>query len=706
MLPRSLLVMALAAWAVLLTAQGPPGELFCASAGELGLAGESSTLMFSVFERGSWRPAAAYIEPENVTFLLVPLLTRNDTDISKAAVPGRLPPPVLRNETVVCFEAAPGRPAVDPPAPGLLIVAEKRVARYHVFVARAEDVENPANFTLALPNKAEGKRPDKVELADQRPPRGGKKKQQPEAEVQSVNSLSYWAAFKLYKLTSASLAPGACLSTTFDVPEGTRQAAVVLTGGTTPGTYQYTITNTLSPSNRWSGTVTVPQGSPQTAVQWLPSGRAQYYVEICNRNSQTATVYTSVLLQAQNQQYFRNDVIRTPRIYILTYLPVYCSNYGLCPSNTHVIYENSYFAIPGFYVDAASYIFLEIYVKVPKEAAKSDPVTVYWGSIPVATLYGYDSGNTKIYSGSVVIPDSYLMFLLPTYGLGGVISIGPFTIYANSAYEVEVKAAVRKPQELAPAGDATVYNTLVRRFRESFLFFDRRAFIADIDYARASGGSGELVISTKPVVDIGAPPWAKYSYVTFYIRFYDGSMNPIEISGGSASVVNTTSWWGSALKNLAIVSAILQIYDLIKGTVDALKKVATGFPVIGYVTFAMDAIINAAEARVSVESVDSYTLKVTLWTGGYDRYPLEARIYFNIRSDPQYVAVTGVEYSIVELGSWITVHRVDKPVLPYTSYAYVGGASSVTYFPYRTLTCGVQESLGYPWDKCDSAYYR
>ncbi|MEM0464851.1 MAG: hypothetical protein QXE89_12375, partial [Pyrobaculum sp.] len=139
MLSKGAFVLALAVLAAVITAQGPPRELFCATASELGLAGESSALMFSVFEKGSWRPAAAYIEPENVTFILVPLLTRSDTDLTKAAVPGRLTPPLLKNETVVCFEAAPGRPAAPPPAPGVLIAVERKGEKYHVFVARASD---------------------------------------------------------------------------------------------------------------------------------------------------------------------------------------------------------------------------------------------------------------------------------------------------------------------------------------------------------------------------------------------------------------------------------------------------------------------------------------------------------------------------------------------------------------------------------------
>ncbi|MEZ0318847.1 MAG: hypothetical protein ABWK05_02495 [Pyrobaculum sp.] len=704
MLSKGAFVLALAVLAAVITAQGPPRELFCATASELGLAGESSALMFSVFEKGSWRPAAAYIEPENVTFILVPLLTRSDTDLTKAAVPGRLTPPLLKNETVVCFEAAPGRPAAPPPAPGVLIAVERKGEKYHVFVARASDVDNPANFTIPLPGRPAGQRPDKVEIGRPAAGRGAGRESQPEATVQQTQTLSYWAAFKLHKLTSTSLAPGACLSTEFDVPEGTQQAAVVLTGGTTPGTYQYTIINAFNPSNRWSDTVTVLPGSLQTVVKWLPPGRAQYSVTICNRNSGTAAVYASALVYVTNQQYFRNDVIRTPRLYIYTALPQYCNTYGICPVNTHVI-QNSYFVIPGFYVDSASQIFVDIYIKVPRQSATLDTVYVKWGDVPIGSLTGYNSGDFRIFHGTITVPTSLLVFLLPTYGLGGSIVIGPFTIYANSPYEVEVKMAVRKPQELAPAGDATVYNTWIRRFRESLLVLDKRAFIADLDFVKASG-TGHFVISTRPIIDIDTSPWAKYTYVSFYVRFYDGSMNPIAVAGGAASSVSTTSWWGSVLRQIGIASVVLQLYELIKGTIDALKGVATGFPVIGYVTFAMDALVNAAEASVSVERVDLYTLKITLWTGGYDRVPLVARIYLAEARVPQYVAVTRVEYWTGPLEPWVTVYWVDRPVLPYTSYADVSGAGGVTYFPYRTLTCGVQESQGYPIDRCDRAYYR
>nr|WP_287069503.1 hypothetical protein [Pyrobaculum sp.] len=716
MLPRSLLVMALAAWAVLLTAQGPPGELFCASAGELGLAGEPSTLMFSVFERGSWRPAAAYIEPENVTFLLVPLLTRNDTDISKAAVPGRLPPPVLRNETVVCFEAAPGRPAVDPPAPGLLIVAEKRVAKYHVFVARAEDVENPANFTLALPNKAEGKRPDKVELADQRPPRGGKKKQQPEAEVQSVNSLSYWAAFKLYKLTSASLAPGACLSTTFDVPEGTRQAAVVLTGGTTPGTYQYTITNTLSPSNRWSGTVTVPQGSPQTAVQWLPSGRAQYSVTICNKNSGTASVQASALVYATNSQYYRNDVYVTPDLVI----PLWTCNYiGCAPTRNWHLVNNAYLATPGFYVDAAASILLEIYLRAHKSSLTSDTVNVYWGPLYLGSLTGSpdpSDSNYLEFRGTLSVAQSLYWYMLPTYGIGGVISIGPLKITSTTpSATLRVHVSVLRPVDLAAADDG-LYNYLTNRFKAHALVLTERSFVAELT-AQRNGASTIVTVVTRPL-DLPVDPKSAYTTVRFYVKILDSSLQPVRILESPAEgPLYTQGVSSTVLESLPFVSALLSLYDLAKSTIDALKRNVASFPVIGFITIALDAFVTTASASYKVWLVDDYTLGVAIYTGWYNDpltmskgiaidYGPSPPTYIYVSRIEAYVRAMGVDYPGLSMGLYyplLSVNGISTATAVGT--IRIPSSNAAVSFPYRTLTCGAQES-SVRGNMCINDYFR
>ncbi|AET32649.1 hypothetical protein [Pyrobaculum ferrireducens] len=78
----------LIALAMLVATQGSPRELFCATAGQLGLAGENLNIMFTVFERGSCRPAATYIEPENVMFVLVPAVIINNTDLAKATYVG------------------------------------------------------------------------------------------------------------------------------------------------------------------------------------------------------------------------------------------------------------------------------------------------------------------------------------------------------------------------------------------------------------------------------------------------------------------------------------------------------------------------------------------------------------------------------------------------------------------------------------------
>lgn len=110
----------------------------------------------------------------------------------------------------------------------------------------------------------------------------------------------------------------------------------------------------------------------------------------------------------------------------------------------------------------------------------------------------------------------------------------------------------------------------------------------------------------------------------------------------------------------------------------------------------MDALVDAAQASVEVVKVGADTLKITLYTGWYDRDPLVAKINFDLINAPTYVAVTRIDYMPIEpYASWKTAFSVDGPVWSWTSVGARGGGSGVVYFPYRTLTCGVQESTGY-----------
>ncbi|MCU7787110.1 hypothetical protein ODS41_04105 [Pyrobaculum sp. 3827-6] len=685
-------VLPLIALAMLVIAQGPPRELFCATAGQLGLAGENPNIMFTVFERGSWRPAAAYIESENVTFVLVPAVARNNTDPAKAVVRGALPPPVLRNDTVVCFEAAPGRPAAVPPAPGLLIAVERRGAVYHVYVSRAGDVDNPANYTLAQPGRPEGKRPDKIELVDRRPAARGRGKTQPEAGIQQISTLSYWAAFKLYRLTTQSLQPGGCVSTVFDVPDGTSQAAVVLTGGTTPGTYSYLIFNNWNPSQRWSGTVSVLSGQPQTVVAWLPAGRAQYTVQICNQNSQPAAIYASALVSASNSQYLRNDVVRmTP-----SWIPQYICTTACIPFNNWLKSSNNYLAVPGFYVDAASSITVSINLRVPKSAT-TGTVYVYWGGLYIGSLSGgTDPSNPSymVFSGTLTVPQSLYTALLPTYGLGGVISIGPLNPPDGSYLAVTV--AVRRPVELAPAGDS-LYNMPVKVVKESLVVTNTKAFITDLE-ATASYGIA-LAISTKP---FNTPRDSSYSFIRMTVNALDASLNPVQLSGATSGIVVTSgsSW---LLESLPFLSLVMSIYDLAKSTIDALKNAVQSFPIIGFVTLAIDNFVQTASASIKVWTSGN-SVTVELYTGWYND-PLVANVTVAAATRPTYLYISRVEYT-TPYYPWYTVYSVDGPALPNTSIGTIPQGGQISYFPYRTLTCGAQESrIPKSWN-CINDYFR
>lgn len=673
-----------------LFAQGPLGEVFCASAGELGLAGESPALMVTVFERGSWRPAAAYVEPENVTFLLVPALTRNDTDLSRAVARAALPPPVLRNKTTVCFEAAPGTPSAEPPAPGVLIAVEKGKSKYHVFVARAADVENPAYFNLAWPGRGEGKRPDRVERVDRRkPPRAEKP---PEAKIEQMSPLAYWAAFKLYRITTRSLPPGGCVETYFDVPEGTGDAAVVLTGGTTPGVYSYVITYVGTGSTK-TGSVTVYQGSPQTVVAWLGPGRATYKVRICNQNSQVAAVHASALVRVANSQYFRNDVIRTTRTFIPFYI---CNPTGCVPLNEWLKTGSNYLAVPGFYVDAASDIVIDIYLRVPKRAT-SGTLYVYWGGLYIGSIVGQAdprNSNYVIFSASLRVPQGLYPYLLPTYGLGGVISLGPLNDVGGS--ELSINVGVRRPTELAPAGDA-LYGYPTKIFKESLLVVNTRAFIADLE--AVSGFGIAMVISTKPFESVGQ---SSYTTIRMTVKALDSGLNPVPVAAGTAGVVVTSgsSW---ILETLPWLSLVLSIYDLAKSTIDALKGAVQTFPVIGYVTLLLDKAVQSAAASVRV-TTSGNAITVELYTGWHNE-PLAANVTAAFPYPPAYVFVSRVEYSTPYVPNTV-VYSVDGPALPFTAIGSLPQAGQTTYFPYRTLSCGAQEYTIPNSFKCINEYFR
>jgi hypothetical protein len=683
--------------------------MFCLNASELGLAGSAPDLAASVFEQGRWRPAQIYIEPENITIAWVPLLTGNRTltgnktgdDIAKPFQHGRLPPPTLKNTTRICFETSRGVPSSPPPGYGRLVELEHRGAKYHVFIARASDVVDVTAFVLATPGFERGERPEKVRWYES----GNKPSPPPEVDAQQltqIRTLSFYSSFVLDGV-STSLQPNSCARTLVDLPPGTGTAALVLMAGTTPGSYRYSIYR-YQGGNLIYGDVTYSQGQRYAIATWIYSGEGSYSVTICNTNNYVAQTKVGLLILATNQQYYRRDTIKTPALPIATYSDYLCNNFGICPRNTIYIYKNTYFAIPGFIIDSASYIKLYVYAEVGKDSAPSGIAYVYWGDYYVGWLRAQTSGNKMIFEGTFDLPYTLIYNLVLTKGNGGVILIGPFTIYANSGYTVKVMASIERPVELAPA-DASLYaKKYVRRLSDTFLFLDSRAFMVKLDYFQLGITERYLEISTMPL-DIY--PYSQYSTVKLYVKFYDSSLNPLPITVATTSSVLSKGWWGDLFQYLSKISAALGIYDLIKSTYDALKKAVQGLPVVGYIALALDAYASAAfGAYLNAYTTDNgYTLVLELYTAGYND-PLTAYVTFALGGIPEYIAVTKVEYA-----SSATMYKVftaydGGPLQSFTSVAYMMGNPQSSGFPYRTLLCGVQERVDAPSDRCDRIYYR
>ncbi|MEZ0319434.1 MAG: hypothetical protein ABWK05_05515 [Pyrobaculum sp.] len=698
------LALALAAYTL-----AQPPQMFCATAGELGLAGEPPDLAFSVFERGSWRPALAYVEPENVTFLLVPALVGNKTDLEKikrGVLPGQLPPPVLKNSTKICFEAGRGVPQAKPPAHGRLVVVEKKGAKYHVFVTRVVNA-TPANFSIPVGARADGEKPDSIEARGELP-RGQKAPREGQATIQQTVVQSYWASFKLYKAYNKDVAPGGCVYFNFDTPAETSNTAVVLLGGTTPGTYSYYVEKRQgSQTQRFSGNVVVYSGLPQTIVVWMGGGRATYLGRICNQNSNTAKIYTAALLQVSNQlQYLRVDTVKMRETPIILdwqgYEPVYYNNHLL---------QNSYIAIPGFYADAASTIIVDVYLRVPKDRA-STTLYVYWGALYLGSITGAaDPSDSRylVFNTRLSVPSNLFMALLPTNGLGGVISIGPVDArFPGFRANVRVQAYVQRPTELAPAGDGSYFTNLTKRLKETIIHFEEcpfsvRAYMNNLEFLTHVRDL-HLVVNINPF-NFGT--WngkSSYATIRYYLKAYDSGLRELSIQqqGGTGEVYTKGSaWW---LEWLKAISVVVSMGDLVKSTIDALKGATAGFPIIGYVTLALDSYVSNAQASLKFW-VEGNSLVVEFYTGFYDD-PLVGSLSIRLPSEAAYLAVTKAEVMSCIITYYYTLYQVNGPVWPTTTIGYASvPASLASQFPFRTLTCGAQEMSSSP-NTCVNENYR
>ncbi|MEM4022915.1 hypothetical protein [Pyrobaculum sp.] len=695
----------------------PPGNtpadvgFICATAGELGLAGEPPVLAFSVFEKGVWKPAEAFVEPEDVAFLLVPLLTGDKPE--KGVVQGQLPPPVLKNETTICFKPGRGAPRAKPPAEGKLAVVKKRGEVYHVFITRPEAAPH-ANFSISQMGKPQGERPDEVKTEGALPkskPRGGG-----EAEAQLTTGMTYWASFKLYSSFNKVLGLGQCAVFEFDVPAETADAALVLLGGTTPGTYSYYVEKWQNGAKTatYSGQTTVYSGSPQTVAVWMGGGRATYKGRICNPYLSSAAVYTAALVRVVNQQqYLRQDTTKMPK----THIHLSTSFDSKPPANPQLL-RNSYVAVPGFLVDAASQITVDVYLRVLKSKAAST-LYVYWEPLYLGSITGYTDptdSNYLVFQTRITIPSSLYMYLLPTNGLGGVISIGPVDASPGFDAEVRIWTYVQRPVELAPAGDYLYRDYYTKRFRETTLVFHdvvgsappQVALMADLEYIAMSDGNYMIILNTKPLVIGDWTGKTNFVKLRYYIKGFDSNSIPVGFSVAVGPVYKLGS--NILLEILQYISAALSYYDLAKSTLDALKGARVQFPIVGYITLLLSSYVSSISTNViGYYDAGRGAAVLEFYTGGYNE-PLTTYwgLFPSIRSVDT-VVVTGVDLGLCDSIScyWFNIFSADGPSMPITTLGQGSVSGYVNAFPYRTLMCGIQEIPHIrDVDKCLRQYFR
>ncbi|WP_333638662.1 hypothetical protein [Pyrobaculum aerophilum] len=595
---------------------------------------------------------------------------------------------------MICFKAGRGSPRAKPPVEGKLAVVKRQGMVYHVFITRA-DAAPHANFSIAQMGRPHGERPDEVKTEGALPksvPRGGG-----EATAQLITGMTYWATFKLYKAFNKTLGLGQCAEFEFDVPAETADVALALLGGTTPGTYGYYVEKWQNGVKKatFTGTTTVYSESPQTIAVWMGGGRATYKGRICNSYLSSATVYTAVLVKVSNQQqYLRHDTTKMPKIGI--HLSTLFDSKLL--ENTRLL-KNSYVAVPGFIVDAASQITVDVYLRVLKSRASST-LNLYWGSLYLGSVTGYtdpSDSNYLIFKARVTIPDNLYMVLLPTDGLGSVISIGPVDASPGFDAEVQIWLYVRRPVELAPAGDQLYTSAYTKRFRETTLIFydvvggpSGIAFMTQLEYMEWPRGY-RIVLGTQPLVIDGWTGKSNFIGLRYYIKAFDSNSRPVRITAGTDGIVYK-SGSNTLLEMIRDVSTALSFYDLAKSTIDALKKTTASFPVIGYVTLLLSSYVDTVSADVKVYYPDLYTAVLEFKTGGYNE-PLSTVYLLSFEGPADTNVVTRVEVGRCDSIScyWMPIFSAEGPALPITTLGHVGTSSSFNAFPYRTLTCGVQE---------------
>jgi hypothetical protein len=146
------------------------------------------------------------------------------------------------------------------------------------------------------------------------------------------------------------------------------------------------------------------------------------------------------------------------------------------------------------------------------------------------------------------------------------------------------------------------------------------------------------------------------------------------------------------------------IYDLVQYTIDALKKATQAFSIVGYTTLSLDTFVRITSASIKASNAGD-TVTIELYTGWYNS-PLVANATVVVSQDPTYVFVSSAEYIVYDYSWSERIYSVDAPALPYISIGAKPQGGSNSYFPYRTLTCGAQESIVLNPLRCIEGMYR
>lgn len=691
------------------TAQAVPGGpappdpsgpvLLCASAGELGLAGAEPLLAFYAHDGSGWRPVEAYVEPLEVTF--VPAISNASAGVlERLSSRGQIQPARLLPETRLCFRAWPGVPGRMPDGPGILAVLEREGRRYHVFAAdlRAGYFGSPPPLWPMRVEAPTARVLEARRIFGAAGTRGAREAVHGVEPLQagSTLSMSYLAAFPLARLATL-LVPGMCASTEFEVPRETSAVTLYFAPGTTRGTYNFTVwrngTRYASGTVRLYWDVSLP-----SRIAALAGGRWRYRVRICDVDPIAAgrTAVSAVVEVRGQRAIWRSDRIMTREVYISSRAP-YNATFG----------SKLYFYLPGFDVDAAYFdpsayasgVTVHVYAAFPADAVEKDStgpyLDVYWGPLYLGRIYGSSSGSSAVFSGSVDVSSSLLYIYAITRGLGGVISVGPLK-YRWPLSTLRIDMSIFRPVDLADADSWMYQDYYTRRFRAEASYHSwfadvLKAFKATVDiYRSANGFYGVLYVAPYQV-----PGWLvdnSYYGITFKFRALDELGNPAQfaVASGSAELYTPASA-GVYARYLEVTSQTLKWVEFLKGMADALRRAASGFPIIGYATILLDNIVNTLAEKATVWTEDNgYVLAMRIYTGATGTAPIASqKIGFAMGG----AGTIYLDSVLIDFGP--TTYRVWPPAVNVPQYPgpegslYLRPASAS--FLNRTLTCGYQE---------------